>query len=74
MKTKVIVLFVLLSSGVLTGWAGKTVLLKNNIGEIEKCEVSTTGAVMGGLIARNMAIEDCIEQYEAAGYKRIKLE
>jgi len=74
MKTKVIILFVLLSSGVLTGCAGKTVLLKNNIGEIEKCEVSTTWPVFARLIARNMAKDDCIKQYEAAGYKRIKLE
>jgi hypothetical protein len=73
MKIKVIGLFfILVSSSVLTGCAGKTVLLTNKKGDLQKCEVSTTGAVMGGVIARNMAIDDCVEQYEAIGYKKVK--
>lgn len=54
------------------GCAGRTVLMQNPKGELAKCEVSTTGAVMGGVIARDMAIDNCVDQYEAAGYRKVK--
>jgi len=51
----------------LTGCPGKTVLLKNEAGDIAKCQL---GPFSGG-ISRDLSITNCVKEYEAAGYKKI---
>lgn len=58
-------------SVMLAGCAGKTVLMRNQAGDVQRCEVSTTGAVLGGIIARDMALKQCEKEFRAAGYSRI---
>ena len=69
MTTKAVLLLAALTF--VAGCAGKTVLMRNEAGDIQKCEVSTTGAVLGGVIARDMSLKNCEKEWSAAGYKRI---
>lgn len=55
----------------LSGCTGQTVLLKNNNGELAKCEVSAGSAYLTGIIIRDMTIDQCVSEYEKAGYKRV---
>lgn len=55
----------------LTGCAGRTVLLANDKGLIAKCEVSTAATMWTGIIIRNMTINNCVSEFERAGYKRV---
>lgn len=45
------------------------VLLRNNKGEIVRCEAPR--GPYDGLIAQNQAMDSCIEQYQTAGYSRV---
>jgi hypothetical protein len=58
----------------INGCTGKTVLLKNNKGELAKCEVSATDTMHTGIIGRNWTIDNCIKEYESAGYHRVTKE
>jgi len=51
----------------LTGCA-KTVLLKNAAGDVQKCEAD---GLLTGVIGRNMSINQCVKQYEKAGYTKV---
>jgi hypothetical protein len=53
------------------GCSGRVVLLKNEQGELAKCEVKQGEAMIAGVINRDLSIEDGVKQYEAAGYKKI---
>ena len=55
----------------LSGCTGQTVLLRNNKGELAKCEVSAGSAMLTGVIIRDMTIDGCVSEYEKAGYKRV---
>ena len=57
--------------GVLYGCAGQVALLKNDKGEIAKCEVTQGEAMWSGVIIRDMTVNNCVAEYEKAGYKRI---
>ncbi len=54
------------------GCSGKMVLLKNDKGEMVKGEVTQNEAMVAGVINRDLSIEDCVKQYEAAGYRKVK--
>ncbi len=63
---KIISIFLLF---VIIGCAGgRTVLLKNKKGDIQRCEVSAGDAQRTGVIGRDITINNCIKAYEEAGY------
>jgi hypothetical protein len=55
-----------------SGCAAAPILLRNDKGEIAKCESSGTMAMYGGYFGTRHQVSKCAEQYEAAGYKRVK--
>lgn len=54
------------------GCAASPMLLRNEKGEIVKCEPSTGSVLIGGYIGSKISVKDCVKQYEKAGYKRIE--
>ncbi len=62
---------VLLAALIVSGCVGKTVLLRNDKGDLARCEVSGGDAMLQGILIRDATLSNCINQYEAAGYKRI---
>ena len=61
----------ILALALLSGCGGQVILLKNDKGEIAKCEVSQSVAMWFGVIARDIRLNDCAANYEKAGYQRI---
>lgn len=57
---------------VASGCAAAPVVLKNDKGDLVKCEAGTGAVLMGGYIGSKYDVNKCSEQYEAAGYKRVK--
>lgn len=55
----------------LSGCTGKTVLLKDSRGDLQKCEVSAGSTYLTGVIIRDMTIEQCIAEYRKAGYSPV---
>lgn len=55
----------------LSGCTGQTALLRNDRGELAKCEVTQGEAMWSGVIVRDMTLNKCVEEYEKAGFKRI---
>jgi len=53
----------------IVGCAGRIVHMENDQGNKIDCKVSTTSAMLTGVLVRDSAIDDCIKQHEAAGYK-----
>mgnify|MGYP003436132933 CR=1 FL=1 len=70
MKLKFSYVFIF-STILISGCAGKVALLKNQEGDVAKCEVSSGDTMLTGVIIRDMTINNCIEEYEKAGYKKI---
>jgi hypothetical protein len=70
MRTHIVVLLALIVSGC----AGKTILLKNDKGDVVRCEVSAGDAMSHGIFIRDRTLSNCIKEYEAAGYKRVSPE
>ena len=66
-----ILLLLTVAIAMLSGCTSRTVLLRNNKGEIRKCEVSTGTTLWTGVIIRDMTIDACDSQYDQAGYKRV---
>ncbi len=60
----------------LAGCATPTVMLKNEkTGQIARCGGGTTGSMAGGLIGYNIEKsndEQCVRDYEAQGFKRMR--
>lgn len=57
---------------VLAGCAGgRTILMKNEQGQIAQCQVSGASAALTGSYLRNIELRKCIEQYQAVGYQRV---
>lgn len=52
----------------LSGCTGKTVLLKNDRGDLQKCEVGAGSTYLTGVIIRDMTIDQCVSEYRKAGY------
>lgn len=52
----------------MAGCAGKTVLMKNDRGDLEKCEVSAASTYLTGIIIRDMTIKQCVAEYQKAGF------
>ena len=50
---------------------GQTALLRNDRGELAKCEVTQGEAMWSGVIVRDMTLNRCVEEYEKAGFRRI---
>ncbi len=56
----------------LYGCVAGTVLMKNDKGEIAKCEAGTAAALVGGYVGTRLQVNSCVEQYEAVGYRRVQ--
>ena len=69
MKPTILAIFISLLSIGVTGCAGRIVHLESAQGAHVTCEVSTTSAVMTGVIVRDNSIESCVQQHKAAGFK-----
>ena len=54
-----------------TGCTGRIVRLENDQGTRLNCEVSTLSAMMTGVLIRDAAIDKCVSEHEAAGFKVI---
>ncbi|MEE9119423.1 MAG: hypothetical protein V3U02_12630 [Calditrichia bacterium] len=65
-KLFLIVLFALVFSA-----CGKTIYLKNDSGDLTKCEVSTAKAMMVGAYLRNRELKNCVKEKELQGYKKV---
>ncbi len=62
---------VVLAALVVSGCVGRTVLLRNDKGELARCEVSGGDAMLQGILIRDATLANCINQYKAAGYTRV---
>jgi hypothetical protein len=56
----------------LYGCTGQVALLKNEKGELARCEVTQGEAMWSGVIVRDMTLQNCVSAYEKAGYKRLQ--
>ena len=56
---------------VLSGCSGQVVHLQNDKGESVTCEVSQTTALWFGIVTRDVMINECVQKYEKAGYKKV---
>lgn len=63
----------LLVAGALAGCvAGETVLMRNDKGELTRCEVTAGDARRAGLYGRKRTIANCVAAYEKAGYVKVE--
>lgn len=69
MNKTVLVISISLISLWAAGCAGRIVHLENDQGTHLTCEVSTTSAMMTGVIVRDSSIDDCVRSHKAAGFK-----
>jgi hypothetical protein len=70
MRVNIVVLLALIVSGC----AGKAILLKNDEGGVVRCEASGHRIAGRGIFIRDRPLSNCIKEYEAAGYKRVSPE
>ena len=68
-KNKTIILIA--STALLASCAGRIVHMENGQGDRIKCEVSMGSAMMTGVLVRDSAIDSCVRDKEAAGFKVI---
>lgn len=68
-KTSVFTLVVVLLG--LSGCVAGSVLMRNDKGELVKCEAGTGAAIVGGYVGTKLQVNSCVKEYEAAGYTRI---
>ena len=54
----------------INGCAGRLVVMKDQNGNVQKCEVSAGQQMAIGLLA-NAQVKNCIKTWESAGYKRV---
>lgn len=66
------ILVALLASAMLAGCVAPLVLLRNDKGEIVRCEANAGAAMMGGYIGSKASVDACVEAYEKVGYRRIQ--
>lgn len=64
--------FVVAGLLIFSGCAAAPVVLKSDKGDLVKCEAGTGAVLIGGYVGSKYQVNKCIEQYEAAGYKRVK--
>lgn len=56
----------------LTGCAsGQLALMQNGKGELARCEVSVGDVQWSGTLSRDRTIEQCVQEYTKAGYRRL---
>ena len=65
----VIVSIILVTILFLSACTGRIVRMQDERGHNINCEVSTTSAMMTGVLVRDNSIDECIKQHKAAGYK-----
>lgn len=53
----------------ITACTGRTVYMKNEAGETTKCSVEMAAAMFSGVILRDSAIERCIHEKKAEGFR-----
>ncbi len=71
MRNLVRIVLVVFAFG-LQGCVAGTVLLKNEKGELVKCEGGTGAALVGGYVGTKLQVNSCVKEYERAGYARVK--
>lgn len=58
-------------TGLLSGCMAPMVMLRNEKGEIVRCEAGAGNALLSGYVGTKMQTESCAKQYEAAGFRRL---
>ncbi|MBI3597634.1 MAG: hypothetical protein HY203_10820 [Nitrospirae bacterium] len=56
----------------MVGCAASMVLMKNDKGEIARCEPNTGSTIAFGYIGSKMSVNSCVAEYEKLGYKRVQ--
>lgn len=55
----------------LSACTGKTVLMRNDLGVVQKCAVSASSEMMTGAFMASRNIDNCVEQWQKVGYKKV---
>ena len=53
------------------GCTGQMIMLENEQGQRVKCEVSTTSAMLTGVLMRDAKMEKCVNEYKGQGYTKV---
>lgn len=53
-----------------TACTGRLVLMQNDKGDVQKCEVTANEEIMTGAFMSGRQVDRCVEQWEALGYKK----
>lgn len=53
-----------------SGCVAPMALMRNEQGDLQRCD-GATAQISGGLIGADLAVQECVRQYEAAGYRRV---
>jgi len=62
---------ILLSLVLLLPSCAKMVLLKNDAGDVQRCDVSALSSIVTGMFMSDRQISQCVEQLQRAGFKKI---
>ena len=68
----VVAALVILSTISIISCTGKMVLMKNNAGDVQRCEVSAQSEMLTGAWAAGREVDRCVEQWTKAGYKKVE--
>ncbi len=71
-KTSLLAAALVSASSVLISCSGKMVLMKSDLGDVQKCEVSAQSEMLTGAWAAGREVDRCVEQWTKAGYKKIE--
>ena len=63
------IIIIIAATLTLSGCAGRIVHMENSQGAKITCKVSTTSAMLTGVIARDSSIRECVNDKKAAGFK-----
>jgi hypothetical protein len=55
---------------VLSGCAAGMVLMKNDKGDLVRCEPSTGATLAFGYLGSKHSVNSCVEEYEKVGYRK----
>lgn len=56
----------------MVGCAASMVLMKNDKGEIARCEPNTGATIAFGYLGSKRSVDSCVTEYEKLGYKRVQ--
>ena len=66
--TPIVLIFIFLTAGC----SGQMQLLRNDKGDVQKCEVTAAQEMTTGKLLANMQQNRCVKTWEQAGYTKIK--